>query len=71
MLIMAGWVVTHRDRHDDDESLRRSLTDYASNSADAWKKFISLVGGDRRTWNSRGYVARRVHIRASFEGDSK
>lgn len=64
---MSGWVVTHRDDHDDPESAKRAITDYASNANDAWYKFLTLIDNQReRTsrekWRARGYVARRVSI---------
>lgn len=62
---MHGWVVTHRDDHDDAESAKRAITDYASNASSAWDKFLALLGHERitkETWVDRGYVARRVTI---------
>ena len=57
---MTGWVVTHREKHDDIESLQRAVTDYASNSSVAWHKFMRLVGGSKRDWKRRGYIAQQV-----------
>jgi len=62
-----GWVVTHCDDHDDAESLERAITYRATNPSIAWAEFLGLVGGERKTWNERGYVARRVLIRVRFE----
>lgn len=68
---MYGWVVTHRDNHDDEESCERAITDYATNPKDAWDKFMIIVTHDReakKIWYSRGYVARRVKITIHIEG---
>lgn len=62
---MSGWVVTHREDHDDQESAKRAITDYASNANDAWYKFLTLIGHEsvsKEIWRARGYVARRVTI---------
>ncbi len=67
MIMLHGWVVTHCDDHDDHESLERAISAHASSAAKAWQRFLALVGGDRKTWNDRGYVARRVVIRVRFE----
>lgn len=68
-MIISGWVVTHRDAHDDDESAKRAITDYASNPSDAWSKFLTLLcheKGSKKTWTARGYVARRVTIKVEI-----
>ena len=67
MITVFGWVVTHCDDHDDIESLERAVASRCTNASMAWQEFIGLVGGDRKTWNDRGYVARRVRITARFE----
>lgn len=65
-MILYCWVVTHRGTHDDDESLIRSIKDFSTNASDAWSKFLGLVGGDKKVWLARGYVARRVLIEVRF-----
>lgn len=68
-MTFSGWVVTHRDIHDDDESAKRAITDYASNPTDAWTNFLTLLCHQRRskeTWTDRGYVARRVTIKVKI-----
>lgn len=66
--VHGGWVVSHRDAHDDAETSRRAITDFATNPSQAWDKFLKLVllDGDkltaRKQWLSRGYVAHRVAI---------
>lgn len=67
-----GWVVTHRDAHDDSETSLRAITDYATNATIAWEKFLQIVDHDqdqRKTWLSRGYVARRVKIVVTIENN--
>lgn len=64
---MFGWVVTHVDHYDDEESLRRAVIDYAPSAPAAWRKYLALVGKTRKEWNDRGYVARRVMIKVEFE----
>lgn len=66
-MILYCWVVTHRDTHDDEESLVRSIKDFATNPTHAWTKFLGLAGrGDKKLWVSRGYVARRICITIRF-----
>ena len=63
--------MTHRDSHDDEESCRRAVTDFATNAKEAWNKFMIIVANDReakKIWIARGYVARRVRICISIEG---
>lgn len=67
MITITGWVVTHCDEHDDEESLIRSVTDYATSAPVAWRKFLAIVGKTRKEWNDRGYVARRVVIKVRFD----
>ena len=71
-MILHGWVVTHRDTHDDEESCKRAITDYATNATRAWINFLRLISGSRGSigkehWVSRGYVARRVKITIHIE----
>ena len=68
---MVGWVVTHKDDHDDEESCTRAVTDYASTPAKAWRAFLALSGGVHQVWYRRGYVARRVRIVAAIEPEKK
>lgn len=66
-MILYCWVVTHRETHDDEESLVRSIKDFSTNAQDAWVKFLGLAGrGDKKVWVARGYVARRVCVQVSF-----
>lgn len=68
-ITFTGWVVTHRDNHDDKESAKRAITDYASNSSKAWDKFLALLSHGRDAkdeWTDRGYVARRVTIKVKI-----
>jgi hypothetical protein len=66
---LTSWVVTHVDGYDDEESLQRAVTDFATNAHDAWTKFLALTGAgrERKDWNDRGYVARRVVVSVKFE----
>lgn len=70
MVKLFSWVVTHRDSHDDEESLRRAVTDYSRSASEAWRKFIALTGKERKVWNARGYIAKRVSIKLTFDRDS-
>ena len=61
--------MTHRDNHDDHESAKRAITDYASNPTLAWQKFLTLVQHEtasKETWTDRGYVARHVTIKVKI-----
>lgn len=66
-LVTHLWEVTHRDKHDDLDSLSLAIKDPATSPHEAWRHFLKLVGGDRPKWNKRDYVARRIRVVASFE----
>lgn len=67
-MITFCWVVTHRDEHDDCESLERAVHDMSRSASAAWKCFMKLAGDrvSRKVWYNRGYVARRVEVHAFF-----
>lgn len=71
------WVVTHRDDHDDLESIERAVSEQASSAGEAWDIFLKLHGQlhearhqgctrerVKRVWFARGYVARQVVVTA-------
>lgn len=73
-MTFSGWVVTHREDHDDAETSLRAITDYATNATQAWNNFLKLVAGQRdkliarKQWLARGYIARRVTITVEIQG---
>lgn len=59
------YVVNHRDTHDDDFFKYSDIGLIDTTMHGAWKKFIALAGGERATWNKRGYIAVAIEVRVS------
>lgn len=67
-----AWIVNCRGKHDTQFALELcELGMCASSSPEAWKKFLALVGKDRRYWNKLGYIAEQVAVKVEFVSEKK
>ena len=62
-----AWIVNCRGKHDTRFALELcELGMCASSANEAWKKFLCLVGRDRKYWNKLDYIAEQVEITVKF-----
>ena len=53
------YIISHKNEVDDDIDYI-CLDLISKNKQTAWKKFLKLVGKDRKHWNKLGYVAYKI-----------
>ena len=64
----SAWVINNRGKHDTEITMELCVYGmYGSSPQEAWKKFLLLVGNDRKHWNKLGYLAERIIIDVTFE----
>lgn len=67
-LTYTGWIVNHKEGHDDLLTLEMCESKhYASSAPEAWKQFLKLAGGTREKWNKLGYIAEQIEITVRFK----
>ena len=53
----SAWVINNRGKHDTEITMELCVYGmYGSSPQEAWKKFLLLVGNDRKHWNKLGNI---------------